>query len=250
MKRRYFMAGMGMGALTLAGAATLTPAAPVALIGDPKMGATGGGHRIAKFCKIIGVGGAGCNLLAAMRTNGTFDGFGPGTELIAIDLCPDTLRHVDSASTATPERAPIKTLAIGDCGSGGRVNAGRAAALRHHDQLKGLLTGADVVILIAGLGSGTGSGVTPILAAWSRAAGAYTVVIAVTPFDFGGSIRQSDNALNSLRSNADQVIHFSNQALAGELGDDATLSNVFAIQEHRISLWLQDHVWDKPEVQA
>lgn len=240
-----------MGALTWAGATTLTPVAPVGLIVDPKIGATDRSHTGAKFYRrVIGVGGAGCALLAAMRDNGTFDGYGPQTKLIAVDLCPDTLLHVAPTNNAMPERDPIKTLAIAECGSGGRVNAGRAAALRHHDQFKGLLNGADVVILIAGLGSGTGSGVTPILAAWSRAAGAYTVVIAVTPFDFGGSIRQSDNALNSLRSNADQVINFSNQALAGELGDDATLSNVFAIQEHRISSWLQDHAWDKPEVQA
>ena len=139
----------------------------------------------------------------------------------------------------TPERAPINTLAIGECGSGGRANAGRAAALRHHDQLKGILTGAGVVILIAGLGGGTGSGVTPILAAWSRNAGARTVAVAVTPFDFGGSIKQSANALKSLLRNADQVIHFSNQAVGVELGDDATLIDAFAVQEQRISDWVQ-----------
>lgn len=246
MNRRYFMAGMGMGALSLAGATTLTPAVPVALIGDPKVGATGGGHRIAKICKIVGVGGAGCNLLAAMRINGTFDGYGSQTELIAVDLCPHTLRHVAATNKTTPERAPIKTMAIAECGSGGRVNAGRAAALRHCDALTGIVTGAEVVMLIAGLGSGTGSGVTPILAEWSRAAGAYTVVVVITPFDFGGSIRQSANALNSLRMNADRVIHFSNQAVGVELGDEATLGDVFAVQDQRISSWLQDLAWDKP----
>ncbi len=228
-----------MGALTLAAEANKSPAAFGRWVGDSKTGGTDGGHRDAKFCRIIGVGGAGCNLLAAMRSNGTFDGYGPGTELIAVDLCPDTLGQVDAANKTTPERAPIKTLAIGECGSGGRVNAGRAAALRHHDQLNSLLTGADVVVLIAGLGGGTGSGVTPILAAWSRAARIYTVVVAVTPFDFGGSIRQSENALNSIRGNSDKVIHFSNQAVAVELGDEATLSDVFAVQEKRISAWLQ-----------
>ena len=166
--------------------------------------------------------------------------------MIAVDLCPNTLWHVDAANKTTPERAPFKTMAIAEFGSGRRVNAGRAAALRRHDQLKGILNGADVVILIAGLGSGTGSGVTPILAEWSRATGAYTVVVAITPFDFSGSIRQSANALKSLRRNADRVIHFSNQALGVELGDEATLGNVFAVQEQRISSWLQDLAWDKP----
>ena len=240
MKRRYFMAGIGMGALTWAGEANLTLAALVPSIRDPKLGGKDGGQSCTRFCcRVIGVGGAGCNLVAAMRTNGTFDGYGPGTELIAVDLCPDTLWHVDASNKTTPERAPIKTLAIGECGSGGRVNAGLAAALRHQDQFKGHLAGTDAVMLIAGLGGGTGSGVTPILAAWSRVAGGYTVVVAVTPFDFGGSIRQSANVLISLRSNANQVIHFSNQAVGVELGGDATLGDIFAVQEQRISSFVQ-----------
>jgi cell division protein FtsZ len=250
MKRRRFLEGFGVVAMGLADGSTRAMAATAALIDDPATFDITGIRGGAKCCRVIGVGGAGCALLAAMRNNGTFDCYGPQTELIAVDLCPDTLLHVAGTNKAMPERDPIKTLAIAECGSGGRVNAERASALRHHDQLKGLLTGADVVMLIAGLGGGTGSGVTPILAAWSRAAGALTVVVTITPFDFCRSIRQSNNALKSLRRNADQVIHFSNQALAGELGDDATLSNVFAIQEHRISSWLQDHAWNKPEVQA
>lgn len=247
MKRRRFLKGFGVVATGLADGSTCALVATAALIDDPATFDMAGIRRGGtKCCKIIGVGGAGCYLLASMRTGGIFEGYGPRTELIAVDMCPHTLLHVAATNNAMPERDPVKALAIAECGSGGRVNAGRAAALRHHVQLKGHLTGADVVILMAGLGGGTGSGVTPILAKWSRAAGAHTVVVTITPFDFCRSIRQSDNALKSLRINADQVIHFSNQALAGELGDDATLSNVFAIQEHRISSWLQDLAWDKP----
>ena len=245
MKRRRFLEGFGVVAMGLADGSTRAMAATSALIDDPATFDMAGIRRVgAKCCRVIGVGGAGCNLLAAMRTNGTFDGGGPGTELIAVDLCRDTLLHVAATKKAMPERPLIKTLAIGQCGSGGRVNAGRAAAFRHHDQLNGILTGADVVILVAGLGGGTGSGVTPILAAWSRNAGAHTVVVAVTPFDFGGSIRQSANALNSLRSNADQVSHFSNQSVGAELGDEATLVDVFTVQEQRVSAWMQDHASD------
>ena len=239
MKRRDIVAALGMGAVTLAAGANSIPAAFSQWVADPKMGGVAGGRRGTKFCRVIGVGGAGCNLLAAMRTNGTFYGFGPGTELIAVDLCPDTLRHVAATNMTKPVCPPLKTLAIGECGSGGRVNAGRVAALRHHDQLVGILTGADAVMLIAGLGGGTGSGVMPILAAWSRVAGVYTVVVAVSPFDFGGSIRHSANVLISLRRNADQVIHFSNQAVGVELGGDATLGDVFAAQERRISSFVQ-----------
>ncbi|MDP1998723.1 MAG: hypothetical protein Q8K22_03915 [Rhodoferax sp.] len=239
MKRRIFLAGLGMGAMPHAQASDMSIAASDSLIDAIKSGSNVGCSNGAKFYRIIGIGGAGCNLLASMRTNGIFDGYGPCTELIAVDLCPYTLWHVDAANKTTPERAPIKTMAIAEFGSGRRVNAGRAAALRNREALTGIVTGADVVMLIAGLGSGTGSGVTPILAGLSRAAGAHTVVIAVSPFDFGGSIRQSENALNSLRSNADRVIHFFNRALGDELGDDATLVDVFAVQEQRISSFVK-----------
>ena len=239
MKRRYFAAGVVVGALTLAAKANLTLAALVPSIRDPKMGGVAGGRRSPKFCRVIGVGGAGCNLLAAMRVNGTFDGYGRGTELIAVDLCQDNLWHVAATNKTTPEHVSIKTLAIGECGSGGRVNAGRAAALRHRDTLTGIVTGGEMVILIAGLGGGTGSGVTPLLAAWSRHAGVYTVAVAVTPFDFGGSIKQSAKALYLLLGSADQVIHFSNQSVGVEFGDEATLGDVFAVQEKRISAWMQ-----------
>jgi len=236
MRRRRFLEEFGVVAMGLADGSTRAMVPSPALTNEPAPFDMAGDRRGgAKCCKIIGVGGAGCNLLASMRNGGIFDGYGPRTELIAVDLCPDTLWHVAATNKAMPESTPIKTLAIAEYGAGGRVNAGRAAALRHHDQLKNLLTGADLVIFIAGLGGGTGSGVTPILATWSSGAGAYTVAIAVTPFDFGGSIKQSANALKSLRRNADRVVHFSNQALACELGNDVMLSDVFAIQKQRIS---------------
>jgi hypothetical protein len=59
-------------------------------------------------------------------------------------------------------------------------------------------------------------------------------------WDFSMVGEQSDYALKSLHKNADQVFPFSNQqALGDELGDDATLEDVFATQERRIAAWVQ-----------
>ena len=140
MRRRRFLERFGVVAMGLGDGSTRAMAAAAALIDDPAtfdMAAIRRGG--AKCCRVIGVGGAGCNLLAAMRNGGIFDGYGPRTELIAVDLCPDTLWHVAATNNAMPLLKPIKTLAIAECGSGGRVNAGRAAALRHRNQLKGIL---------------------------------------------------------------------------------------------------------------
>lgn len=241
MKRRHFMAGIGIGAMSLANASSVNrltaaydPSINVSVTGDK-----GGGHRSSKSVRIIGVGGAGCHLLTAMRTGGELAVNGLRTELIAVDLCPHTLWHVEAANKAMPDRVPIQVMPIAEFGSDGRINAARAAALRHRESLTAAVTGVDVVILIAGLGSGTGSGVTPMLAGWSRAAGNQTIVIAVTPFDIGRLREQSDCTLKSLYKNADQVFHFSNEALGDELGDDATLDDVLATQERRIAAWVQ-----------
>lgn len=245
MKRRYFMAGMGFGAMSLANASNVNrattayaPSINVSVTGDKD-----GGHRSSKSVRIIGVGGAGCHLLTAMRTSGVLGDNGLCAELIAVDLCPHTLWHVEAANKAMPDRVPIQAKPIAEFGSGGRVYAARAAALRHREALKESVTGIDVVILIAGLGSSTGSGVTPMLAGWSRAAGAQTIVIAMTPFNIGRLGEQSDYALKSLHQNSDRVVHFSNQALGDELGDDATLEEVFATQERRIAAWVQGLNW-------
>lgn len=241
MKRRYFMAGIGIGAMFLANASNVNRAAAAydTLINVPVTGEKDGGHRTSKSVRIIGVGGAGCHLLTAMRTSGVLGVNGLRTELIAVNLCPHTLWHVEAANKAMPDRVPIQVMPIAELGSDGRINAARAAALRHRESLTAAVTGVDVVILIAGLGSGTGSGVTPILAGWSRAAGTQTSVIAVTPFNIRRLGEQSDCALKSLYKNADRVVHFSNQALGDELGDDATLADVFATQERRIAAWVQ-----------
>jgi len=241
MKRRHFIVGMGIGAMSLANASNVNRAAAAydTLINVPVTGDKDGGHRTSKSVRIIGVGGAGCHLLMAMRTSGVLGVNGLRTELIAVDLCPYTLWHVEAANKAMPDRVPIRVMQIAKFGSCRRVNAARAAALRHRESLAAAVTGVDVVILIAGLGSGTGSGVTPMLAGWSRAAGAQTNVIVVTPFNIGRLVEQSDSALKSLYKNADQVLHFSNQALGDELGDDATLEDIFSTQERRIATWVR-----------
>ena len=240
MKRRQFMAGMGIVAMSLANASNVKMAVVYdTLIDVPVIDDKDGGHRSSKSVRIIGVGGAGCHLLTAMRTSGELGDNGPRTESIAVDLCPHTLWQVEAANKAMDDRAPIRVISIAEFGSGRRINATRAAALRHRESLTAAVTGVDVVILIAGLGSGTGSGVTPILAGWSRAAGAQTIVIAVTPFNIGRLGEQSDSALKSLYKKADQLVHFSNQALGDELSDDATLGDVFVTQERRIATWLQ-----------
>lgn len=109
-------------------------------------------------------------------------------EFICLDLDLDleVLNYVAADNAAMPGCPPIKTISLATLGAAGRVNRGRAAALRKRDALRDVLADTDVVFLVAGLGGGTGSGVMPIMAGLAREAGALTVAAVVTPFGWQG----------------------------------------------------------------
>ena len=221
MDRRYFLKGLGAGTVGLSLPLTASSV---------------------KSCKVIGIGGAGCNFVHAAGRSGAIPASTQWVpEFIGIDLDLDVLNYVDADNAAMPGNALIKTLSLATSGAAGRVKRGRAAALRKRDALRVLLVDTDMVMLVAGLGGGTGSGVTPIMARLAREAGALTVAAVVTPFEFEGEVRNrtADTAFNHLKREADLVVRFSNQALNDITGDDIDQSEFFAFQNQRISLFLR-----------
>jgi cell division protein FtsZ len=185
-------------------------------------------------CKIIGIGAAGCNLAVALRANNILDRADAALSYVCIDLGPHALEFVDIANDANPALTPIKTLMLAPLRAGGRVNAARAACLHHRAVLTDMLTGSDMVVLLAGLGGGTGSGVTPIMVRAARDAGALTVAAVVTPFDYEGvRNRRADAAINRLQREADLVMAFSNEEWINRYRDDTPLFDVFdALDRH------------------
>ena len=116
------------------------------------------------------------------------------------------------------------------------MNAARAACLRHRATLVELLAGSDMVVLLAGLGGGTGSGVTPICARAVRAAGAVTVAAVVTPFAYEGvHNRRADAAINRLQREADLVMAFSNEEWFNRYRDDTPLFEIFDSLDRHIA---------------
>ncbi len=153
---------------------------------------------------------------------------------VCVDLGPHVLHFVEGANDADPALPPIKTLMLAPVRAGGRVNAARAACLRHRAVLTDMLTGTDVVVLVAGLGGGTGSGITPIMARLARDAGAVTVAAVVTPFEYEGvRNRRADAATNRLKREADLVMAFSNEEWFNRYRGDTPLFDVFdALDRH------------------
>lgn len=198
----------------------------------------------APTCKIIGIGAAGCNLVTAIRENTVLDRPGAVLSYACIDLGPHSLEFIDIANDANPALTPIKTLMLAPVRAGGRVNAARAACLRHRAILAELLAGSDMVILLAGLGGGTGTDVTPIMARLARAAEAVTVAAVVTPFDFEGDVRnrRANAVVDRLRRDADLMMAFSNEEWINRFGGDDSFLDIWDALDRHIATTLHSVV--------
>jgi cell division protein FtsZ len=131
--------------------------------------------------KVVGIGGAGCNAVDRMIQLGIH-----GVEFIAIN---------SDAQALTRSEAPRKIL-LGakltrSLGTGGDPSVGAEAALESREQIRSALRGADMVFIAAGMGGGTGTGASPIVAQIAREDGALTVAVVTKPFAFEGTRRSA-----------------------------------------------------------
>lgn len=121
-----------------------------------------------------------------------------------------------------PEQPPgFQTVIIGapreNCsGLGGEPECARQAAEAAEAQFRSLFEKTDLVLLVAGLGRGTGSGATPVIARLARECGSRVLAVVSHPYDFEGPLRAeiTATALRQLRANAEGVISLPNQQLA------------------------------------
>jgi len=133
----------------------------------------------------------------------------------------ETIKHSDIFALG-----PLTTKGFG---SGGNPKIGRLAARESSEQFSKLLEGQDLVILTTGLGGGTGTGATPILASLAKKMGALVIVIATLPFNFEGQLRYqySEKAIKSLIRSADSVIEINNDGLLGTMDKKSTIDDSF-----------------------
>jgi cell division protein FtsZ len=235
MDRRKFLLGAGAGIAGLSLPAMASPAwsqrPPI-----PETSLWSGSNgRTAGSCRVIGIGGAGCNIVRAAWSSAVWENADQRPEFSCVDLGEHALRYVAAASANHPERAPIKTLSLAPVGAGGWVNGARAMALRQREALKALVADADMVVLVAGLGGGTGSGVTPIMVRLAREAGALTIAIVVTPFAYEGvRQRKASTAIRYLKRETNLVMEFSNEGWAKLQSDDTPMIDVLTSLDRHI----------------
>ena len=139
---------------------------------------------------------------------------------------------VDTDSTSLMRAGRARKLLIGErvfhgFGTGGDVSLAERAAKAQINALVGLVSGAECVVILAGMGGGAGSAIAPVVAAAAKLAGAHAVSIVTMPFEFEGN-RRGDiarDALAKLKSQSDAVIPLSNDRLIASSGRASTMED-------------------------
>src|SRR3989344_4853855 len=179
--------------------------------------------RIAKI-KVVGIGGGGSNAVASMIETDEI----LGVEFIAVN----TDAQVLLANKATTKVQIGEKLTKG-LGSGGDPDVGTQAAEESKEKIKELLLDSDMVFLTAGMGGGTGTGASPIIAKIAKETGALTVAIVTKPFHFEGTRRAvvADDGINELREQVDTLIVIPNQRLMDVIDRKMTLLEAFKVAD-------------------
>ena len=162
----------------------------------------------ASVVKIIGLGGAGNNMLERIALDGI-----ESAELLALNTDLRTLN-----GSISREKIQLGTNLTKGLGAGGDPELGQHAVIEAEDAVRNAVRGRRIVFLCTGLGGGTGSGAAPIVTRIAREEGAFVVVFAAMPFAFEGRRRreQADTALNELAVLANALVTFDNNRM-GEL---------------------------------
>ena len=155
--------------------------------------------------KIIGCGGGGSSAVQRMIDHGV-----SGVEFIVLNTDKQALFK----STA-PLRVPIGQKITGGLGAGGNPKVGEEAAIEDTERLKLVIDGANMVVITAGMGGGTGTGSAPVVAQLAHEAGILTIAVVTTPFEFEGTVRQNNamEGLAKLRENVDSLIVLPNDKI-------------------------------------
>ncbi len=170
--------------------------------------------------KVCGIGGGGGNAVGRMVEAGMQD-----VEFITINTDAQALRSSPAGTK----------LQIGDSGlgAGAKPEVARQAAEEEREQIENLLQGADMIFLTAGLGGGTGTGATPVVAEVAKKTGALTVAIVTLPFTFENPARMEKalSGLNALQPNVDACIVIPNDHLYEMCEEDVSLLEAFRLAD-------------------
>jgi len=173
--------------------------------------------------KVVGVGGGGNNAVNRMVNEGL-----GGVEFIAINTDNQALM-LSKAKT----RVRIGDKLTRGLGAGGNPEIGRKAAEESSEELYDVLRGADMVFIACGMGGGTGTGASPVVAQIAKELGALTIGVVTKPFTFEGTRRTqvAEAGIESLKSQVDTLIVIPNDRLLQIADKRASLQQAFSLAD-------------------
>jgi cell division protein FtsZ len=173
--------------------------------------------------KVIGVGGGGGNAVNRMVSEGL-----GGVEFISINTDNQALMMSKSKV-----RVRIGDKLTRGLGAGGNPEIGRKAAEESADELYEVVRGADMVFIACGMGGGTGTGASPVVAQIAKELGALTIGVVTKPFSFEGNRRMqsAESGIEALKSQVDTLIVIPNDRLLQIADKRASLQQAFSLAD-------------------
>ncbi len=189
-------------------------------------------HQLDARIAVIGVGGAGSNIIDSLIDRGISD----AVQTIAINTDVQALNR-----SRAGRRYKLGADMTCGRGTGSDPDKGRELALFHRDQIGELLGGFDLVFVVAGMGGGTGSGAAPIIAGTLRETGALVVSVGTAPFGFEGKRRGrvARQAHEALLDCSDAVVVLRNDQLLRVANQQTRFRDAMRLVDNHVSEILQ-----------
>lgn len=182
--------------------------------------------------RVMGIGGGGNNALASMISQSQIQ----GVDFIAVNTDAQALLLSLAATKLQIGENLTKGL-----GSGGDPEIGKQAAEESGQKLKDILDGSDMVFLAAGMGGGTGTGATPIVAKIAKEVGALTIAVVTKPFTFEGTRRMvaAEDGIENLIDKVDTLIVIPNQRILDVVDKKLSLLEAFKVADSVLTQGVQ-----------
>ncbi|OGH18815.1 MAG: cell division protein FtsZ [Candidatus Levybacteria bacterium RIFCSPHIGHO2_12_FULL_38_12] len=190
--------------------------------------------QTANFAKIrvMGIGGGGNNAINSMISTSQIQ----GVDFVAVNTDAQSILLCQAATKLQIGENITKGL-----GSGGNPEVGRQAAEESAEKIKDMLEGSDMVFLTAGMGGGTGTGATPIIAKIAKDIGALTVAVVTKPFVFEGTRRMvsAEDGIENLKDKVDTLIVIPNQRILDVVDKKLSLLEAFKVADSVLTQGVQ-----------
>jgi len=171
--------------------------------------------------KVLGIGGAGGNAINDMIAS----------QVVGVDFISANTDAQALERSLAPVKIQLGPGVTRGLGAGGDPEVGRKAAEEEGERIKQVIQGADMVFIAAGMGGGTGTGASPVVADLSRELGSLTVAVVSKPFEFEGKMKRrlAEAGIEELRKVVDTIITIPNDRLFSLSSKNSRIKDVFAM---------------------